>query len=118
MYLLLFIAVLFIGGCNPFSDYAPSSAKTVNRFWAKSDKQGVPELYCYQTLGEHKCVHKPIPNKEHLLVGQRVLPPEYQEKEFWEVVNVHPLFGIDDDTMRHEFGDPERRIIAPPKTVQ
>lgn len=117
MYPLILISILFIGGCNPFSDYAPSSEKTVNRFWAKSEKQGVPKLYCYQTLGEHKCVDAPISDKEHLLVGQQVLTTEHKKKEFWEVVNVHPLLGIDDETMRQEFGNSEKGVVAAPKTV-
>ncbi|HCU06015.1 MAG TPA: hypothetical protein DIC42_00285 [Holosporales bacterium] len=118
MYHLLFIIILFMGGCNPFSDYAPSSEKTINRFWAKSEQQGVPKLYCYQTLGEHKCVDKPIPNKEHLLVGQHVLTTEPQKKEFWEVINLHPILGIDDETMRQELGYPAKGVVPAPKTAR
>ena len=118
MYLVLFMSVLFMAGCNPFSDYAPSSEKTINRFWSKSDQQGVPKLYCYNTLGEHKCVDSPIPNKEHLLVGQQVLTTEHKKKEFWEFVNLHPLLGIEDETMRQELGYSAKGVVEAPKTVQ
>jgi len=60
----------------------------------------------------------PISGKEHLLVGQRVLTTEHQKKEFWEVVNVHPLLGIEDETMRQELGYSAKGVVEAPKTVQ
>ncbi|MDP2193439.1 MAG: hypothetical protein Q8K36_02810 [Alphaproteobacteria bacterium] len=97
------IAILLMGiltGCNPFAGYAPHSEKIQNRYWARAHQQPVPKLYCYRTLGEHQCYAQPEPGKEHLLVGDAVDTQKPKEKAFWQYVNLHPLLGVDDETMR------------------
>lgn len=97
-----------MGGCNPFAGYGPSSEKIVTRAWAPSKEQAIPKLYCYQTLGEHMCYAKPRVGKEHLLVGQHVLPPNIPKKEPHEKIS--PLLGLDAETVRKELD-----LQKPPK---
>lgn len=88
---------LFLGGCNPFAAYSPSSDDLATRHWAATKKQAMHKLYCYKTLAEHQCYAEPLKGKEHLLVGEHVVTenPAEQKQTFWEKVNIHPFFGAD-----------------------
>lgn len=88
---------LFLGGCNPFAAYAPTSDHLATKQWAAGKKQPMHKIYCYRTLGEHQCFTEPIKGKEHLLVGEHIITADAPpcEKTFWEKVNIHPFFGSD-----------------------
>ncbi len=88
---------LFLGGCNPFAGYAPTSDHLATKQWAAAKRQPMHKIYCYRTLAEHQCFTEPVKGKEHLLVGEHVITPDAPpfEKTFWEKVNIHPFFGSD-----------------------
>lgn len=94
----------FLGGCNPFFGYTPTSDQLLTKHWAKSKQQHMPKIYCYKTLGENQCFNKPIKGKDHLLLGEHIEGFEPYKKSFVEHLNIHPFFGIDDDTLIEKKG--------------
>lgn len=103
MYVLYFLIVIFLSGCNPFSGYLPDAETLQTRHWAKSKPQPMQLIYCYKFLGGDQCYNTPIKGKEHLLMGQHSLAVVEPKKPLWERMNLHPLIGVDADTVRSEM---------------
>lgn len=109
---MIFIFLIFIlAGCNPFASYQPDAQALYTRHWAKSNPQPMQTLYCYALLGGSQCYDKEIKGKEHLLIGQHSLPVTAPPKPLWERLNLHPLLGVDADTVRKEMNlKPQEKI--------
>lgn len=108
--IILFI-LLILGGCNPFSGYQPDAQTLYTRHWAKGSQQPMQKLYCYKLLGGSQCYSNEIKGKEHLLIGQHSLSVPSPKKPLWERLNLHPLLGVDADTIRKEMDlKPQEKI--------
>lgn len=99
----VFLFGLILSGCTPFSGYEATSEKLITHNWAPNKRQPIERLYCYQVLGGQTCVHKAIPGKDHLLIGQHVPAREEIIPPLWERMNLHPLIGVDANTIREEL---------------
>ncbi|MBP9752478.1 MAG: hypothetical protein KBD31_01525 [Proteobacteria bacterium] len=91
--------------CNPFMGFAPTSESILASNYARNErKQPQIALYCYPTLGEHKCVQEPIEGKDHLLLGAYIKGEDIYEKQWWEKMALDDVSHISANKIRKELG--------------